>query len=181
MGSYFFAIFTISAVLASEPNLVFFEIHHPQDIAYTYKARLARDFGGVFDYFWNGVRLIPADPLGACPGQTVYNADDIKGNMVLIMRGDCSFLEKALSAQELGARAAIIFNNEADDIDSQIDMVDDGTERSHLVDIPIMWLGGKNGHMILHSIQHSRSGAIISVPHNHTYTFPHNRTPWDLW
>lgn len=73
--------------------------------------------------------------------------------MVLIMRGQCSFLEKALSAQKLGARAAIIFNNEADDIDSQIDMVDDGTNRSGEIDIPIMWIGGKNGHMILHSIK----------------------------
>ena len=69
------------------------------------------------------------------------------------MRGQCSFLEKALSAQKLGARAAIIFNNEADDIDSQIDMVDDGTNRSGEIDIPIMWIGGKNGHMILHSIK----------------------------
>lgn len=78
------------------------------------------------------------------------------GNMMLIMRGDCSFLEKALKAQATGASSAIIFNNEVDDIDSQIDMVDDGSNRAHEVDIPVMWIGGKNGHMILNAIRNSQ-------------------------
>lgn len=181
MGSYLLALLCISLVLANEPTLVFFEIHNPRDIAYTYKARLARDFGGIFDHMWRDVTLLPAEPLESCPDDIILNASQLKGNMMLIKRGKCSFLEKALKAQEVGARAAIIFNNEVDDIDSQIDMVDDGTKRSHLVDIPVMWIGGKNGHMILHSIQWHKMGAIISIPHNHTYTIPHNRTPWDLW
>ena len=78
------------------------------------------------------------------------------GNMMLIMRGDCSFLEKALKAQATGASSAIIFNNEVDDIDSQIDMVDDGSNRAHEVDILVMWIGGKNGHMILNAIRNSQ-------------------------
>ena len=72
---------------------------------------------------------------------------------MFIKRGDCSFLEKALIAQKTGALAAIIFNNEPEDIDSQIDMIDDGSNRAHEVEIPIMWLGGKNGHMILQSMK----------------------------
>ena len=52
------------------------------DIAYTYKARLARDFGGIFDNFWDGVRLIPADPLTACPDEIIHNAKELKGNNV---------------------------------------------------------------------------------------------------
>jgi hypothetical protein len=180
MGSYYFAFFTTCCVVAgNEPTLVFFEIHHPRDIAYTYKARLARDFGGIFDYFWNDVQLVASDPLLGCEPDKIYNADKIRGNMVLMMRGECSFLQKAIAAQNVGARAAIIFNNERDDIDSQIDMVDDGTGRGPQVDIPVMWIGGKNGHMILHSMR--ESSAILSVPHNHTFTYPHNRTPWDLW
>ena len=61
-------------------------------------------------------------------------------------------MEKAIVAQNSGVIGAIIFNNEVDDVDSNIDMVDDGSEQSHLVDIPIVWLQGKNGHMILNSI-----------------------------
>ena len=61
-------------------------------------------------------------------------------------------MEKAIVAQNTGVIGAIIFNDDPIDVDSNIDMVDDGSEKSHLVDIPIVWLQGKNGHMILNSI-----------------------------
>ena len=91
-------------------------------------------------------------PIEACPDAPPTNLAQLKGNMMLIKRGGCSFLEKAIVAQNSGVIGAIIFNNEVDDVDSNIDMVDDGSEQSHLVDIPIVWLQGKNGHMILNSI-----------------------------
>jgi len=92
---------------------------------------------------------------------------------VLMMRGECSFLEKAIAAQNVGARGAIIFNNERDDIDSQIDMVDDGSGKGPQVDIPVMWIGGKNGHMILHSIKEVKITKFFSSKlGNPGHTFP---------
>ncbi|CAG5105911.1 Oidioi.mRNA.OKI2018_I69.chr1.g2562.t1.cds [Oikopleura dioica] len=166
---------------ASDGSILYFEIHHPEDIAYSYRGRFARDFGGIFERFMSHVPLIPASPIEACPDAPPTNVAQLKGNMMLIKRGGCSFLEKAIVAQNTGVIGAIIFNDDPIDVDSNIDMVDDGSEKSHLVDIPIVWLQGKNGHMILNSIYKHGMAASLSLPHNHTYTIPANKTPWDLW
>ena len=70
--------------------------------------------------------------------------------MVLIKRGGCSFMEKSFVAQKHGAIGAIIFNNDANDIDSNIDMVDDESGRE--IDIPVLWVVGRNGHMMVESM-----------------------------
>ena len=74
----------------------------------------------------------------------------ILGNMVLIKRGGCSFMEKSYNAQNHGAVGAIIYNNDENDIDSNIDMVNDESGRQ--IDIPVLWLVGRNGHMMVDSM-----------------------------
>ena len=49
------------------------------DISYTYKGRLARDFGGVFDYFWRNVDLVVANPIELCDIKKARNVEQIKG------------------------------------------------------------------------------------------------------
>ena len=70
--------------------------------------------------------------------------------MVLIKRGGCSFMEKSYNAQNHGAVGAIIYNNDENDIDSNIDMVNDESGRQ--IDIPVLWLVGRNGHMMVDSM-----------------------------
>ena len=70
--------------------------------------------------------------------------------MVLIKRGGCSFMEKSYNAQDNGAVGAIIYNNDENDIDSNIDMVNDESGRQ--IDIPVLWLVGRNGHMMVDSM-----------------------------
>ena len=131
---------------------------------------MARDFGGIFEYFLKYVNLVVANPIEFCANHKIRNAAEIKGirirklvskltdksdieikgNMVLIKRGGCSFMEKSFVAQEQGAIGAIIYNNDANDIDSNIDMVDDESGRE--IDIPVMWLVGRNGHMMVESM-----------------------------
>ena len=50
----------------------------------------------------------PATPNDACPGTTV---GDLSGTAALIQRGDCTFHEKALAAQQAGAAAVVLYNN----------------------------------------------------------------------
>ena len=49
------------------------------DISYTYKGRLARDFGGIFEYFWEKIELIVANPIELCQTTPVANKKQIKG------------------------------------------------------------------------------------------------------
>ena len=51
------------------------------------------------------------DPHDAC--QTIINATDLAGNIVVIRRGTCEFGTKILAAENAGAIAVIMVNNEA--------------------------------------------------------------------
>jgi len=52
-----------------------------------------------------------ATPTLAC--EEIENADEINGNIALVDRGDCLFVEKTAFAQDAGAIAVVICNNEA--------------------------------------------------------------------
>lgn len=57
-------------------------------------------------------RLITADPLNGCAALT--NAAQVSGNIVLIVRGVCGFIDKYHAAQDAGARAIVVYNDGAD-------------------------------------------------------------------
>lgn len=50
-----------------------------------------------------------ADPIDAC--LPITNSDDIFGTIAMIDRGECTFVEKVLAAQEAGALGVVICNN----------------------------------------------------------------------
>ena len=56
---------------------------------------------------------------------------------------DCSFLSKTINAEDAGAVAVIIMDNDIDNDDMLIDMIEDGTDRP--ADIPAFFLLGKDG------------------------------------
>lgn len=65
--------------------------------------------------------------------------------MAYIFR-ECSFLSKALKAEEVGALAVIVTDNEVKNDDVYLSMVDDKTNRE--VNIPVTFLIGKNGSVL---------------------------------
>lgn len=60
------------------------------------------------------IPLAVAEPLNAClaPGEALKarHGHAIQGSVLLAARGDCSFLDKAISADKAGARAILVFN-----------------------------------------------------------------------
>lgn len=65
----------------------------------------------IFDehYSLKDVKVVPAAPLDAC---SELSEQVPRQQVVLIERGGCNFTTKVLHAQNHGARAAIVFNNE---------------------------------------------------------------------
>ena len=61
-------------------------------------------FGGGFKC--GLFRLVAADPPSAC--QELYNAEDLRGAVVLVRRGDCFFESKARQVQQAGGSAVIV-------------------------------------------------------------------------
>lgn len=71
---------------------------------------------------------------------------DVKGKVALIKRGNISFAEKIVNAQEAGAKAVIMYNNESGE-DSLINMAEDPA-----INIPAIFVGNTLGKTIAISI-----------------------------
>jgi extracellular elastinolytic metalloproteinase len=88
--------------------------------------------------------LDPADaPLFSTTDgcSTLTNGAQVTGNIALIDRGDCTFVQKVTNAQAAGATAALIVNNVGDEV---IGM--SGTDAT--ITIPSMFIGQTHGNAI---------------------------------
>lgn len=95
---------------------------------------------------------------------------------------DCSFVTKTINAENAGAVAVLITDNDAQNDEAQIQMVQDGTERE--VQIPSLFLLGKDGYMIKATLEKYRmDSAIVNIPFNITGMpmMINNQPPWTLW
>lgn len=163
---------------------VFFEIVEPPELEYTFRLRPAKNFGGIFNSSTklDGVHLVLADPEDACT--KLHNWEEIYGQVALVERGECAFLEKAIQAQRAGASAVIVTDSLAseEELGLYIEMVHDNTGRD--VNIPAGFLLGKNGQMIRKTLNKLREKhAVINIPVNLTFVAPHeiNHPPWLGW
>ncbi|XP_076462600.1 protease-associated domain-containing protein 1-like [Babylonia areolata] len=171
--------------LASSPDAhmvyedtYYFEVVSPQSLSYTYKLRQAKDFGTNFNRQYNKAKLVVADPVEAC--RPIVNK--VESKVALVLRGGCSFITKSKHAESAGALAVIIADNDHDNDDHMIDMIDDETGRS--IDIPAMFLMGKDGMMIRHHlVLQGLEEAVINIPVNLTGVAigTAKQPPWTLW
>jgi len=157
------------------------EVLRPLDVAYTYRIRPAKNFGATQSFSLRNIKLVAAEPADAC-SQVLENGAAIRNQVLLVVRGECSFVTKALNAEMYGAVAVVISDNE---IDSSvwIDMIGDGTNRELLIEIPVYFLRGRDGSKIRQSILQKRlSGALVNVPVNYTQNAVIlKQPPWDPW
>ena len=86
---------------------------------------------------------------GAGVGLPPDNSDEMAGKIVLIRRGNCSFIEKILSAQLGGAVGVIVFNNAPGA--GPISM--GGDESGNAVLIPTCMISQPNGQMLLDQLE----------------------------
>lgn len=160
-------------------DYIFFEITQPEELAYTYKANPA-GFTPPWNNTYNGFQLVPTIP--ACGCGFIQNSDDIEGKVALIERGDCSFVSKVIRAEDAGAVAVIVTDQDHDNDELFISMVDDTTERE--VSIPAAFVLGKNGHIIKKVLDKLLlPAAVINIPVNISRISPHklNQPPWLVW
>lgn len=89
----------------------FLSVHGPMNIADEWDASPAI-FGPPLDDDGTSGEVVISSPMDGCSALT--NSNEIAGNIALIERGDCFFTEKVHFAQQAGASAVIITNNEPD-------------------------------------------------------------------
>lgn len=183
--------FLTSAILASlllQPvssygvnEQLWLHIIHPEEISYHFKILPAKDFGNILKPPLRSIPMLAADPWEAC-SKNLDNGGRFRGRVVLVVRGECSFLTKALNVQEHGAVAVIVANNDPQDIDTWIDMSEDGTGRVNEVKIAAFYLLGKDGQKIKEALDRTTHGVgLINVPSNVSDVSAITQPKWDLW
>lgn len=62
----------------------------------------------------HSVKFVVADPLTYCNGKTEKSSQDLFGSdsVVVVKRGECSFVAKSKRVQESGASGILLINNE---------------------------------------------------------------------
>lgn len=103
----------------------------------------------------NGCSGTPSLPEGAVP-VPFNNQEEINGNIALIDRGACTFVEKALNAQVSGATAVIVVNNipGADPISMG------GGESGALILIPAIMISKEDGDKLKTELANGLSGSL---------------------
>ncbi|XP_076587176.1 protease-associated domain-containing protein 1-like [Chaetodon auriga] len=161
-------------------ELLYFRIISPEEIGYIFSAAPAKDFGGDFTSSYDEIFLVPADPADGC--SELEDREIIQGQVILVQRGGCSFVQKTRHVEEAGGKAVLIADN-AEDNDSQyLDMIADGS--TAIPSIPALFLLGRDGMMIRRSLQRlALPWAVISIPVNVSSlaSFPLKQPPWTLW
>nr|XP_046243950.1 protease-associated domain-containing protein 1-like [Scatophagus argus] len=161
-------------------ELLYFRVISPEEIGYIFSAAPAKDFGGDFTSSYDEIFLVPAKPTDGC--SDLEDREIIQGQVILVERGGCSFVQKARRVEEAGGKAVLIADN-AEDNDSQyLDMITDGSTAKP--SIPALFLLGRDGMMIRRSLQRQAlPWAVISIPVNVSSlaSFPLKQPPWTLW
>ena len=75
----------------------------------------------------------------------LYSSTKNSNTILLVQRGNCSFVQKVLNGQKAGAKMVIVSDNIIEDT-AHITMVDDGNGR--LVHIPSIFISEQNGEIL---------------------------------
>ncbi len=88
--------------------------------------------------------IVAVEPFEGCTELT--NPEEVAGNIALVSRGSCAFIDKHLTAVAAGASAVIVYNNQGNGL---INMAGDGTG----VDIPSIFIGQDDGTAIAAALE----------------------------
>lgn len=109
--------------------------------------------------------MVIVEPSHIC--STILNKLEVKNNIGLVQRGDCSFLSKCIEAEHTGLAGILIYDNVISDGDYYINMIVDETNRN--CSLPAAFIQGKDGYMIKRILTaHKLNRAFITIPLNLT-------------
>jgi len=91
------------------------------------------------------------EPMDACSPLTADSAAAVAGRIALVDRGTCAFVDKVFNAQQAGAIAVLIANNEGNDVFAIGGNTD--IEPGSLIEIPSVLIGQDRGQALRDQIQ----------------------------
>lgn len=97
--------------------------------------------------------------------QPLINSNEISGNIALLQRSECAFVDKVRHAEEAGAIAALIYNNAGDPILM--------TGPSAGIDIPALMIGQADANLILAELDDGNT-VSVTLDKDLVYSAPEN-------
>jgi len=97
-----------------------------------------------------------ANPTWCC--EAIINTNEVAGNIALIERGDCFFMEKVETAQNAGAIAVVIYNNEPGNGTLPMGGAADYTGAD--LTIPVIMIGNNDAQDIISTLE---TGVPVSI------------------
>lgn len=97
-------------------------------------------------------QIIVANPLRLCSKFEIPN-EKIKDRIIVIERGDCTFVDKAREAQKNGAAAVIIIDNTPGTNAEDMPMFAMSGDNIDDVKIPVVFLFTKEGDILVQAIE----------------------------
>ncbi|PAV85313.1 hypothetical protein WR25_13103 [Diploscapter pachys] len=180
-GLIFLLIAVVAQLCWSVEEPLFFLITYPEKLAYTYQMQPSYSVGVRFpSYSFKKVSLAYAYPPHGCSPLK----NKLGPNQVLLLeRGECSFVDKVIHAEEAGALIALITDSKAGS-DEFVDMITDTTQRR--AGIPAAYITGASGRRIRDYLLYSdmSTKVLMTIPLNHSTTSLRNipsKPPWELW
>jgi subtilisin-like proprotein convertase family protein len=136
-------------------------VNSPAAISGTYQSSGAADWSGAIPFSGISARGVIAIDSGGDGDESdmcepAVNVEELEGNIALINRGSCTFVQKVLFAQQAGAAAVIIINNIPGD--GFFDM----GGNSDAVDIPAVMVSYEDGQTLLSGIGGDAQDFFIS-------------------
>lgn len=94
-------------------------------------------------------RAVKANPINGCA--PLINANDVKGNIAVVMRGTCEFTVKVRHTQQAGALATIVIDNENkhNQLFVSISMSGEGDD----IFIPSLFISNHEGNQLMKAIE----------------------------
>ncbi|KAK6747037.1 hypothetical protein RB195_000340 [Necator americanus] len=171
-------VVTVNSIFAAQ-DVLFFYIDYPKQLSYTYQMQPSHSVGVPFPkYSYKKASLVYAYPAHGCqPLKNKLGPNEV----VLLERGECSFVEKIINAENAGALIALVTDSYAGG-DEFVDMITDATQRQ--AGIPAGYITGASGRRLRDFLLYSEGGIRLTIPLNHTLAMLRevpSKPPWELW
>jgi PKD repeat protein len=139
------------ATNATNPSVIV-NVHSPSNVETTYtNYTLTDNWGGSLTAGYSYGNMVLVNDGSAAPSEgcgPLINGAAINGNIAIAVRGTCNFSTKALNAQNAGATALIIINNQA----SSPTVLGAGADAGQ-VTIPVIMISQTDGANLLAHLQ----------------------------
>lgn len=113
--------------------------------------------------YYRESKLVVINPEDGCldSNENINNAEDLRGNIVLVKRGDCEFFKKCWEVAMAGGIACVVGNNEPDDM--TLIQMNKKKDESRDLDIPCVFVTEHTYNIAREAVEDDGEGTVYAI------------------